>query len=131
MKDEAHEWLKYAAADLSAAEDMLATGHPSHCIVLCQQAVEKAIKALIAETTGETPPKIHDLVELARAANLSLPNEQEVTLAELTHLYIESRYPVLPGAGDSPDSDAAASDYLGYARGFCDWIRDKIVLADS
>lgn len=132
MRDETREWLEdFAAGDLSAAEDLLASGHASHCVVLCQQAVEKAIKALIAETTGEMPPKIHDLVELARIANLSLPKEQEVTLAELSYLYIDSRYPVLLGAGDPPDGDAVASDYLKYARGFYDWIREKIESADS
>jgi len=100
-------------------------------MVLCQQAAEKAIKAHIEETTGKKPPKIHDLVELARTADLSLPDEQEVTLAELTYLYIDSRYPVMLGAMATSDEDTVASDYLDYARGFYDWIQEKIESTNS
>ncbi|WP_245779703.1 HEPN domain-containing protein [Desulfoscipio geothermicus] len=62
---------------------------------MCQQAVEKAIKALYFEKTGDTPPKKHDLISLAGAANIlnALDDKTQDLLRRLSIYYIETRYP--------------------------------------
>lgn len=107
MRDEAREWLKHAEEDLSAAEDMLATGHMSHCVAQCQQAVEKAIKAVIINESGEQPPRIHSLSRLAELIPLELDDEQRLLVASLSNAYYMLRYPVELALKDAePDEDA-------------------------
>ena len=62
----------------------------NYAAFLCQQAVEKALKSLLLEKTGNIR-KIHDLVELGKEVELSetlLGDVKQLTLA-----YIHSRYP--------------------------------------
>jgi HEPN domain-containing protein len=55
--------------------------------------VEKGLKALIVERTGEFPPRIHNLPRLAQAAALEIDRARLDALAELSAFYIQSRYP--------------------------------------
>lgn len=61
---------------------------------MCQQSVEKSLKALIA-ANGEVPIPIHNLPELAAIANVwdNLNAEQKFFLRALTTYAIEARYP--------------------------------------
>ncbi len=61
---------------------------------MCQQSVEKSLKALIA-ANNEIPLPIHNLPELAAIANVwdSLNAEQKFFLRALTTYAIEARYP--------------------------------------
>jgi HEPN domain-containing protein len=60
---------------------------------MCQQAVEKALKACIAKT-DDFPPKTHDLPRLARLGGLiGLMDEgQKLLLEKLYPLNVEARY---------------------------------------
>jgi len=64
-------------------------------VFICQQAVEKAIKAVIYEQTGVLPPKKHDLIALAKKAGLlgECSKERQEFLRRLSIYYIETRYP--------------------------------------
>jgi len=57
--------------------------------------VEKALKAVIAKKTGELPPRIHDLDQLAVQGGIreGLSDEQKQLLRTLGPLQIETRYP--------------------------------------
>ncbi|WP_242826070.1 HEPN domain-containing protein [Desulfurispora thermophila] len=63
--------------------------------LMCQQAVEKALKAVFFEKNGQTPPRKHDLISLAGDAGLlpDLDHEAKKFLRKLTYYYIETRYP--------------------------------------
>jgi HEPN domain-containing protein len=64
-------------------------------LVLCHQAVEKALKAVMASKNKELPPKIHNLIRLAENAGLldDMNELQKKTIFTLNPLNIESRYP--------------------------------------
>jgi HEPN domain-containing protein len=61
---------------------------------MCQQSIEKALKALIS-TDNEVPMPIHNLPQLAMAAGIwdVLQTEQRIYLRALTTYAIEARYP--------------------------------------
>lgn len=44
---EVHRWLQYAMGDLAAAERHLTDDEPRHVCWFAQQAVEKALKAVL------------------------------------------------------------------------------------
>ena len=70
MSEISKEWVERARYDLETAKSMLEAGRYLYVLFCCQQAVEKAIKALIAERTNDMPPRIHNLPKLMVVANV-------------------------------------------------------------
>ncbi|WP_071541769.1 HEPN domain-containing protein [Neomoorella thermoacetica] len=57
MLPEAQEWFDQAEYDFSAAEAMFKARRYIYAIFMCQLALEKALKAIVTQRTGQTPPK--------------------------------------------------------------------------
>ncbi|MCJ7684958.1 MAG: HEPN domain-containing protein [Desulfobacteraceae bacterium] len=86
-------WVERSEYDLDTAKAMLDTGRYLYVGYMCQQTVEKLLKAMIAHQNKENLP-IHNLNRLAEVAEISnlLSSEQVTFLAELTPFCIEARY---------------------------------------
>ena len=86
-------WVERAEYDLETARSMLDTGRYLYVGYMCQQAVEKILKGIIAQQNKENLP-IHNLNRLAQVAGIEndLNAEQFNFLAELTPYCIEARY---------------------------------------
>jgi HEPN domain-containing protein len=86
-------WVERAEYDLGTAKAMLDAARYLYVAYMCQQAVEKLLKALIAQQNKENLP-IHNLTRLAEIAGIrnDLNAEQVAFLAELTPYSIEARY---------------------------------------
>ena len=93
MSEAVRRWVERSRYDLDTATAMLASGRYLYVLFCCQQAVEKALKAVITTRTGTLPPRIHNLPRLAEAAQIDLPDDQAQFLGELSAYYIQSRYP--------------------------------------
>ncbi len=93
MREATRKWVEQARYDLETARAMLAAERYLYVLFCCQQAMEKALKALILERSGEFPPRIHSLPRLAQSCGLSLEEEVVEFLAELSAFYIQTRYP--------------------------------------
>ncbi len=87
------QWMERAAYDLDTARAMLDSDRLLYVLFCCQQAVEKMIKGIIAARTGELPPRLHHLMQLAKEAGLEPNDDQARLLRELSEYYFESRYP--------------------------------------
>jgi len=85
--------LEQALYDLDTARAMFDSGRYLHVLFCCQQAVEKMLKAIIAESTKGLPPRIHQLMRLAEVAGLEVSGERAEFLRELSAYYIQTRYP--------------------------------------
>jgi HEPN domain-containing protein len=94
LEEKINEWLSIADEDLEVAQLCYKNKKYLHCAFLCQQAVEKTIKARIA-TNNEIPYPIHDLAALAEDAEIweMLSAEQRLFLRALTTYAISTRYP--------------------------------------
>jgi HEPN domain-containing protein len=86
------QWAAQARYDLDTARAMLAGGRYLYVLFCCQQAVEKMLKAIIAERTGECPPRLHNLLALADRAGVVVDNHRTALFENLTQFYIQSRY---------------------------------------
>ncbi|MDR1060201.1 MAG: HEPN domain-containing protein [Clostridiales bacterium] len=90
-------WLEIAYDDLDTAKSLLASKKYRYIGFMCQQAVEKALKAVIQISCaeGEMPPKIHSLVRLANLASVAseLSDEQKNLIENISPMSIEARYP--------------------------------------
>lgn len=87
------QWAEQARYDLDTARAMLDSGRYLYVVFCCQQAVEKMLKAVIAERSGQCPPRLHNLLRLAEHAGVELDRSQTVLMEDLSRYYIQSRYP--------------------------------------
>lgn len=90
MRKETFSWWEQAQAELAAAKKNIGIGEYSTAVFLCQQATEKALKALYIERKREEA-RTHDLVEIASA--LDVPKTLLKNLFDLGPEYVVSRYP--------------------------------------
>ena len=87
------QWADRARYDLDTARAMLDSERHLYVLFCFQQAVEKMIKAVIAERSGECPPRLHNLLRLAEQAGVALDQSQTVLMEDLSRFYTQSRYP--------------------------------------
>jgi HEPN domain-containing protein len=67
MKPKTQNWLDLASGDYRVAKYLFNKKEYLHCLFFCQQAIEKALKAVYYEKYDKTPPRKHDLEVLADA----------------------------------------------------------------
>jgi HEPN domain-containing protein len=106
LRERAMRWLRWAQEDLDLAQSHLRDRMvvPRGACTWAQQAAEKSLKALLVDG-DQDPPKVHNLVRLARMVPDiagSLDTEQ---LAELTQWALDGRYP-----GDLHDATYADAE---------------------
>lgn len=94
MNKEAQYWIETAQYDIDTAKAMLETKRYLYVGFVCHLTIEKALKAVIA-SSGVMPPKIHNLVKLAKLGELysKMSEAQKDFLDILMPLNIEGRYP--------------------------------------
>ena len=86
-------WTTGSEEDLAAAGSLLEKGHLRHGLFFAHWALEKLLKALVVQRTGQIPPKIHNLVRLAQRAGLKPDPQQERFLRRFDVHQMEGRYP--------------------------------------
>ena len=84
------DWFRQAVDDLKFAKDSLKLGHYNQTCFICQQAAEKALKALAFQGGAEFV-KTHSVKKLAKSLNIN--GEIEKAGGVLDQFYISSRYP--------------------------------------
>ncbi|MBU2576133.1 MAG: HEPN domain-containing protein [Nanoarchaeota archaeon] len=117
-KEEFEKWFEQAGVDLSSAKYNFDGEKYSVAVFLCEQTVEKGLKALIIKKSNELI-KTHDLVRLGKKVNL--PEKFFDKLAELSSLYTEVRYvPVKDFEKIEVDS------FIKFAEEVLEWLIKKI-----
>ena len=86
-------WLDVAQYDLETAQAMDRSGRYLYTAFMCQQAIEKVLKALHLQTFEQEAPHSHNLPYLAGLLQLELSEDHVRLLARLSAYYIEGRYP--------------------------------------
>lgn len=87
---ESKSWLKKAEEDFITAKVNFTNKRYDASAFFCQQAIEKALKALEIERLGKFD-KTHDLYFLGK--KLNLPKELLDICDEVSEYYVETRYP--------------------------------------
>ncbi|RKY57110.1 MAG: hypothetical protein DRP94_09690 [Candidatus Latescibacterota bacterium] len=89
----AQDWLREAEAELDAAQSLLDGKHWSWCCFTCQQAAEKALKAVCEFL--RIPQFGHNLNMLVQAiaAQRAVSDSIRTACARLNRYYIPTRYP--------------------------------------
>ncbi|MBP7331392.1 MAG: HEPN domain protein [Firmicutes bacterium ADurb.Bin373] len=128
MRAQSSVWIDIADDDLDAAEHCLQGKRFLWAMFMCQQAVEKAIKAVYFEKTGETPPKKHDLISLAGSAGILEESTREMKdlLRRLSLYYIETRYPDKRAALETKCTQDHTKEILARSKGAVEWLKSML-----
>ena len=126
-------WRRQAESDLRNARRNAEIGAHDVCVLLCQQAAEKLLKAAYMAVKGEEAPFTHNLAILLR--ELDAPATLIGLSAELTADYITTRYPV-NGAEIPAEAygTPASGDRLSRAEEIIEWagrVLDEALSGDS
>lgn len=93
--DKTDYWIELADYDLETAKAMLKSKRFLYVGYMCNQVIEKMLKAYYVKAKGEQPPYTHKLIRLAEESNLykMFSDEQKDFLDIISPLNIEARYP--------------------------------------
>ncbi|MFO7728296.1 MAG: HEPN domain-containing protein [Desulfonatronovibrio sp.] len=86
-------WTAEADDALRVADHLIEKGDYSYALFFGHLALEKLLKALCADICGDHAPPIHNLVRLARIAQIQIDEQTENDFITITAFNIESRYP--------------------------------------
>jgi len=125
MRKEIQNWWRQAEKDLEKAQWLSAGEHFDGTALYSQQAVEKALKALLLRTTKEKRIEGHSLVYLGKAAKV--PARFLPGLKKLSPQYFISRYPdVTEEAPYELYDEALAKEFLSIATEVLKWIKQQL-----
>ena len=121
-------WLDICNDDLKAAHDMLISKNYLWMGFICHLIAEKALKAAIAHSSCNVPPKIHDLPELADKTFVKndISDKHRALLRKLTPLQIEARYPEYREKIRAVLSESYCKQLLKDTEDFLCWIKMKL-----
>lgn len=107
---------------------MLKTGRYLYVTFMCQQAVEKILKAIITTVSDVTPPRIHNLPRLAELAGLigKMSKEEEEFCKSLTPFCIETRYAEEREKLFKLANKSLAEEYLKKTEEIYKWLKQQI-----
>ncbi|PKN60184.1 MAG: DNA-binding protein [Deltaproteobacteria bacterium HGW-Deltaproteobacteria-11] len=123
MNGSSKNWADQADYDLDSARAMLDAGRYVYVLFCCQQAVEKMLKAIIAERSRELPPRIHNLTRLSRAAAIETTGDQIDFMRELSAYYVQTRYPEEMTHLASEVSEDMAKEIMNRTEDMALWLR--------
>jgi len=90
-------WRLGAEDALGAAELLIVGGRYHFGLFFLHLALEKILKAIVVQQTGDVPPKSHDLLLLAHRAGLNPPAQILLVFGEFQEYCMAGRYPSLRG----------------------------------
>ena len=125
MKKEAKNWWKQAKKDLEVAEKNFEIEEYYVTVFFCQQAVEKALKALFIIKKSKFPEQTRSLIYLGK--QLQIDRRFFNLLRDLTPEFVTTRYPDIAGEVPFELYDKENSLYfLKRTKEFFKWLENQI-----
>jgi HEPN domain-containing protein len=128
MRPETEEWIKQAEYDLDTAKLMYHGGRYIYTLFMCHLAIEKGLKAYLVESSGETPPRTHDLIILMKKGNPPLTDQQQETVSRFAILGVATRYPASLSRALKQFSKDVATEYLDRAQEVVECLQKGLLM---
>ncbi|MBI5300454.1 MAG: HEPN domain-containing protein [Deltaproteobacteria bacterium] len=127
MRSVTKQWVERADYDLETAKFLFKGGRYLYVAFMCQQCIEKTLKAYIT-SKEKSPPLIHNLLRLAEESDLmrSMTDGQRLLLADLNPFYIKTRYGEYKDELSKICTAVSAKDMLAKTQEFVKWLKPKI-----
>ena len=130
MRKDTANWIALTDYDIETAHHMLETGRYLYVIFLCHLALEKMLKAHVAEATQAVPIKTHDLIYLVKTSELEPPADYLDFIGKINTASIPTRYPddLQRALKEYPRS--VAKDYLSQTQEILKWLKEHPNLSE-
>jgi HEPN domain-containing protein len=124
--DMVKKWLERVEYDLKTAEAMLQTGRYIYAVLMCQQAIEKCFKALIAHLGRDVVP-IHNLRRLAELSGMKdeFNKDQLRKLDFLSQYYINARYKEDIAELSRGITEEFSRDMIHFSKEMIQWLTQR------
>lgn len=119
-------WLTEAKEALLVAEHLVEKADYSYALFFGHLAIEKALKALYATRLREHAPPIHNLLRLAKSANLELDERHAEALITITAFNIEARYPDMKRAFRQKCTPEYTGQQMTSIKELFEWLRSQM-----
>jgi HEPN domain-containing protein len=121
------KWLDRVAYDMDTAKAMLQTGRFIYAVFMCQQALEKCFKALLAHRDLDIIP-IHNLRRLAELTDVTheLDEPKLKKLDFLSSYYINARYKEELKQLSKGITESVTRDFIQFAEELVTWLCQKM-----
>lgn len=121
------KWLDRVKYDIDTADAMCLTGRDIYAVFMCQQALEKCLKALMASKEIEIVP-VHNLRRLAEIAGVivEINPDDLIKIDFLSQYYLNARYKEDIEELSSQITDEVAKEYLRFSTEKIKWLTLKI-----
>lgn len=119
-------WLNSSDIDFQAMESLFKNGHYVWSLFVGHLVIEKLLKAYYVKTVDNEIPYSHDLLNIAKKANLILSEEQEDFLDEATTFNIKARYPDYKNRFYKKASEKFTEEQIVNIKEFRLWLAKKI-----
>lgn len=121
-------WLSLGEYDLATAQAMLDTKRFLYVGFMCQQAIEKTLKASFVKHHVSTPPYTHNLLRLVAELpwKAQIDAQMMETLEALNSYYIESRYTEDIKELAAVLTEGKAVEILSRTKELFEWIRSRL-----
>ena len=121
------KWLDRVRYDLDTATAMLQARRYIYVIFMCQQAVEKCLKALISYQQKEVYP-IHNLRRLAEVAGIIEDLDEPILLKLdfLSRYYLDSRYKEDIRELARGITESLSQEFVRFAEEMIQWLCQKM-----
>ncbi len=125
MRPETKNWWAQAEDDFDSAQKNLGIQKYHLVVFLCQQAVEKGLKAVYIHTKGQSPGTTHSLIFWA--SEIHLPKAYFTFLRELTPQFVNTRYPdAAYGLPKDLYDETIATEYIQKTKEIMTWLQSQI-----
>ncbi len=116
-------WIDRAVYDIETADAMLETGRYLYVIFMCQQAIEKVLKAILSLQDKDVIP-IHNLAKLAKTAGIldQMEEEDKVGMDDLSAFYLNARYRDTIETLSKSIGEKEAEKTIRWTKEFMEWL---------
>lgn len=120
--------VSLAEYDLATAHDMSKAGRYLYVAFMCQQGIEKILKACYVKQHKSTPPYTHNLLRLVKELDFKdeITDETMDAIEELNSFYIESRYSEDIEELSKLLTKAKATSVLSSTKELFEWIKARL-----
>ncbi|MDO8490480.1 MAG: HEPN domain-containing protein [Dehalococcoidia bacterium] len=128
MRPDTINWIEASDYDLESARHMLSSGRYLYVVFLCHLALEKLLKAIVAEASDQPAPRTHDLIQLVKRSGIE-PEERHLEfMGKLNSASIPTRYPSDIRQAVKEYNKKKATSYLEQTEEIVAWLKAHPIL---
>ena len=126
--DKVDYWIELAIYDLDTAKAMLTTKRYLYVGFMCNQTIEKILKAYYVLKNKKIPPYTHNMRRIATEANLykEMSEEQKNFIDDIIPFNIEGRYPEYKQMLYDTLEEIECKRIIKETEEFVQWIKNKL-----